>query len=439
MKGLLIRASVIIGVASVLAVGIAAAADEERRHMELVGTTGISPGRFTADVDIDTDRNVAYVGGFEDEGVAVVDISDRSNPTVVNTLDTEYRSSLPSNSIDVKVRGNLLAVANEPLEDGAFAGVTLYDLTDPFNPAQRGQFATESTHNVFIDPGFPDRPYVYLANSDFAGTDDTVVIVKVSKDLQKLTRVRELLPSDEAVGCQVAVCGGFGGPFASAHDLFVQQHPDTGKVLAYVAYWDAGLRIYDVTNPKRPKEIGVFDVDPPAADPEELPCCVHYAQPTPSGKWILIEEEVAVGDTGDVRILDASGCDGVNTCWPSLVSSWQPPQGQARQAPSYEAFVRTGALNFGWFQRFFTWDVHNLDVRENEFVAAAYSSGIRVVDMTDKSRPTEIAFFIPASNVKDAEKIGFQGREVWTARFGADGLIYASDFWTGFYIVERVP
>ena len=106
MKGLLIRASVIIGVASVLAVGIAAAADEERRHMELVGTTGISPGRFTADVDIDTDRNVAYVGAFEDEGVAVVDISDRSNPTVVNTLDTEYRSGLPSNSIDVKVRGS---------------------------------------------------------------------------------------------------------------------------------------------------------------------------------------------------------------------------------------------------------------------------------------------------------------------------------------------
>ena len=55
-----------------------------------------------------------------------------------------------------------------------------------------------------------------------------------------------------------------------------------------------------------------------------------------------------------------------------------------------------------------------------------------------EGRPSEIAFFIPASNVKDAEKIGFQGREVWTARFGGDGLIYASDFWTGFYIVEAV-
>ena len=40
---------------------------------------------------------------------------------------------------------------------------------------------------------------------------------------------------------------------------------------------------------------------PRAADPEELPCCIHYAQLTPSGKWVPIEEEVAVGDTGDVR------------------------------------------------------------------------------------------------------------------------------------------
>ena len=432
MRRRLVSLLAVFVLVAVAAAGTALAAGT-RRQMELVGTTGISPGRFTADVDVDTARNVAYVGALSNQGVAVVDISDRSEPVVVNTLDTNY-DGLASDSIDVKVRGNLLAVANEPFEEGARAGVTLYDVSNQFAPVEGDHFTAEGgTHNVFIDPLFPDRPYIYLANM---GGLNTVMIVDVSVSPPIL--IAELVPSDESVGCQVADCGIFGGPFAGAHDLFVQPHPDTGKVLAYVAYWDAGLRIYDVTNALAPIEIGVFDVDPAPGDPERLPCCVHYAQPTPSGDFVLYEEEVAVGDTGDVHILDASGCDGVGTCTLTLLSSWQSPQGHARQAPSYEAFVRTGAFNFGWLQRFFTWDVHNLDVQENQFVAAAYSAGIRLVDISDKSNPTEIAFFIPSSNVKDAEKIGFQGREVWTARFGEDGLIYASDFWTGFYVVKTV-
>jgi hypothetical protein len=233
-------------------------------------------------------------------------------------------------------------------------------------------------------------------------------------------------------------CGIFGGPFAGAHDVFVQQHPVTMAYLAYVAYWDAGLRIYDVTDPANPAEIGVFDVDPEPADPEVPPCCVHYAEPTPSGDWVLIEEELAVGESGDVLILEAAGCDGDGDCQLTLVSTWEPPQGRAKQAPSYEAFVRTGFMNFGWFQRFFTWDVHNIDVHEDFFVAAAYSAGIWLVDISDKSDPQAVAFFLPSSNIKTAEKLGLQVREVWSAKQGADGLIYASDFWEGLVIVRTV-
>ncbi len=51
----------------------------------------------------------------------------------------------------------------------------------------------------------------------------------------------------------------------------------------------------------------------------------------------------------------------------------------------------------------------------------------------------EIASFIPVLNVKNAA-IGpeFQPAETWTARFGDDGNIYASDFFTGFHIVRPV-
>ncbi len=442
MKSLLLRALVVAVVMALPATSLAQ--PDARRHMKLVGTSDLfGVPSFTGDVDVDTGRGVAYVGAaFIEKGVTVIDISDPSNPVDVRALDTCFTAPfLCSDSIDVKLEGDLLAVSSEPIDGGAFGGATLYDVSgDPLAPVMRGQFFVDGgTHNLFIDPEFPVRPYVYLAN--FANTD-TVQIIDVS-NLDAPFFIAELMPSDEDIGCQdpTACPGqGFGGPFASPHDLFVQVHPDTGRVLAYVAYWDAGLRIYDVTDlPAAPVEIGVFDVDPPPSDPEELPCCVHYAQPTPSGAFVLIEEEVGVGDSGDVRILDATGCDGVAMCTLTLVGSWQPPQGHARQGPSYSAFVETGNLNFGWFQRFFSFDVHNLDVRENEFVAAAYDAGIRLVDITDKANPVEIASFIPVLNVKNAA-IGpeFQPAETWTARFGDDGNIYASDFFTGFHVVRPV-
>ncbi len=417
---------------------------DTRRHLQFVGTSDLDGDpSFTGDVDVDATGGVAYVGAaFTERGVAVIDISDPSDPRVERFLDTCFDGpDACSDSIDVKIVGNFLAVSSEPVDAGAFGGATLYDITDRLDPQLLDQFRVPGgTHNLFIDPGFPGRPFIYLAN--FLNTD--VVDIVDFFDPSGPSLVAQLTPSDEPIGCQDPACPGegFGGPLASPHDLFVQRHPDTGRHLAYVAYWDAGLRIYDVTDPvAATPEVGVFDVDPPPSDPETLPCCVHFAHPTPSGAFVLIEEEVAVGDSGDVRILDATGCDGVTTvpCTPTLVSSWQPPQGHARQAPSYEAFVETGHLNFGWFQRFFSFDVHNLDVRENEFVAAAYDAGIRLVDITDKANPVEIASFIPVLNVKNAA-IGpeFQPAETWTARFGDDGNIYASDFFTGFHVVRPV-
>ncbi len=52
------------------------------------------------------------------------------------------------------------------------------------------------------------------------------------------------------------------------------------------------------------------------------------------------------------------------------------------------------------------------------------------------ANPVEVASFIPTGNIRHAEKIGLQPAETWTARFGDDGNIYASDFFTGFWVVR---
>jgi hypothetical protein len=43
------------------------------------------------------------------------------------------------------------------------------------------------------------------------------------------------------------------------HDINVQEDPKTGRPLAYLHCWDAGLRIFDVSDPLNAQEVGVFE------------------------------------------------------------------------------------------------------------------------------------------------------------------------------------
>src|SRR6266545_3377052 len=262
-------------------------------------------------------------------------------------------------------------------------------------------------HTVQLDPEVEQgRPYAYANAFEFGTTEVFVVNVLTGA-------VVGTYQSPEPQGCQPseAQCDVFNSP----HEGFLQRHPGSGRMLDYVSYWDSGLRIVDVTDPVHPVEVGSFDYS-------GLPgnCCAHYAAPTPSGDWVYQEDEIGTGGTGGVHVLDTHDCDGTRYCHPVQVGFWHinghPVQAAAANGQG------SGAIN-GVFQRYFTWDAHNLDVKgENTLLVANYTMGIRLVDTTDKTSPAETAFF--------------QGRETWGAYFGSDGNIYASDFWLGFFIVK---
>jgi len=219
-------------------------------------------------------------------------------------------------------------------------------------------------------------------------------------------------------------------------------------VLDYISYWDAGERIVDVTNPTLPSEVGSLDYNPVVLRSgfEGGLCCAHYAAVTPSANWIYQEDEHGIDQTGGVHILDAHTCDGLTFCHPTEVGFWHT-QGHPIQAAAISG-QGTGAnspngqgigATHGVITRFFTWDAHNLDVQgENTLLLANYQEGIRLINTTDKTNPVEVSFFLPNSNrdIACKEKCFFQPRETWGAMFGADGLIYSSDFWLGFFIVK---
>jgi hypothetical protein len=445
-----------LGLVVFIVMSAPASAGTLRYAMDLVGGNGLFVGSQTSDLDVDPARDVAYVGSFVDLGVAVVDITDRARPVVATVLSTDYvgapddrRNS--SDSADLDLLGDLLAVANQPFGEDGFGGVSLYDVSVPLAPVFLGRIATGGTHDVQIDPGWPGRPYVYAANE---ASTTTVHIIDASDRANPVLAAEYV--SAEGTGCLPSEddCR----QFATAHDLTLLRHPDTGRTLLYVAYWDSGLRIVDVTDAGSPQEIGAYDYTP-VRDRLGLwtNCCAHYAQPTPSGDYVLLEDEYGIGRAGGVHIVRTDTCDGAQACVIEKVGFWAPPI-PSGQAMAILAEIRAGTTTNGVFQRFFTRDVHNLDVQEDRILAALYSSGVQLVDMTDKASPTTIAFWRGATNMATAchgkntlEPWGYQGncylqgREVWGAKFGdhvpgspTDMYVYASDFWEGFIVLRTV-
>jgi hypothetical protein len=417
---------------SSLAVSIAPVA--AGTSMELVGSLQPWPDGNWSNVAIDIGRHVVFLGSFDTQGVAVIDVSDPASPVLTDTLSTEIVPGIPSDSADVDVQGHYLAVSHQSFE-GGFSGVSIYDIgTDPLHPVLYNRIESAPVHTTQLDPEVDSgRPYVYMngAESDLVVT---IANIDTGAILSQFVASEGVgcIPSDD--DCQT---------FTLAHDATVQRHPRSGRVLDYVAYWDGGLRIADVTDPANPVEVGAFDYNAPT----DGNFSAHDAKPTPSADWTYLEDEHGVGEPSGVRILDTSACDGISYCTPVEVSFWSIPghQSEGAAAHGFNGFFRhehPGNGPIGAFIRqFFNYDAHNLDRRgENELLVANYSMGIRLVDTSDKANPVESAFFLPNGSRADACKHNecfiTRQRMTWGAYFGTDGRIYASDMVLGLYVVQ---
>ena len=395
--------------------------------MKLVGALNPWKNGQFSNVASDSNRGVAYLGSFDDQGVAVIDTTDPANPVLTDKLSTHITSdSRTSDSADLDLVGRYLAVSHQPWSDGsAFAGISIYDTaSDPFHPSLLRRVALPGgIHTVQLDPEVTSgRPYAYANAMEF-GTE-AVFIVDITSGA-----VVGTYQSPEPQGCYPSDddCQQFNSP----HEGFLMRHPRTRRMLDYVSYWDSGLRIVDVTDPSHPVEVGAFDYPGQPGD-----CCAHYAAATPSGDWVYQEDEIGVGGTGGVHVLDTHMCDGLVYCTPVQVGSWHI-NGHPIQAAATSG--RGSGAYHGVIQRFFSWDAHNLDITgENTLVVANYTMGVRLVDTSNKTKPVETSFYLPNANKSLAcnQACFFQGRETWGAYFDAAGRIEASDFWLGFFIIR---
>lgn len=220
----------------------------------------------------------AYVGGFgPGTTVKVVDISDSSNPKLVNELAAAGPDCSPQ---DVKAdrvstkhfRGDLLVVGNE----GCLTGLQLYDVSDPLNPTLLSVSGPGFVHNTYLYQR-GGNAYVQLAvpfAEVFDGFGDYVVMDITDPANPNMIAdwgigadgglafgspffadIPDLPPGSDCTPPPGTpeLCRGDDFPGVLLHDVWTSRDGKT----AYLSYWDAGLILLDISDPANPTFLGL--------------------------------------------------------------------------------------------------------------------------------------------------------------------------------------
>ena len=291
-------------------------------------------------VDPDTGTEYALIGGFGQDapGLYIIDVSNPANPTLTSTV-----MEVPG--FDVKVWQNYAYTVTGSGDAPDAPQGRIIDLSDPANPQVVGEFP--SSHNIFID----ERGLMY---SEFPG----LRIFDLRDDPTNPT----LLWND--------------GVPADGHDATV-----VGDRL-YDFHGTSGTRIYDVSDPANPLQLG--EITFPQIRYH------HSGWPTKDGRFLYVCDELANGETPDITVWDISRPD-----TPEMVA----------------AITDTAAT------------VHNLAIIDDLAYVSHYAAGFRVYDVSDPANPILAAEF---DTEPDFAQEGFFG--AWGVYpFAPSGNIYVSD------------
>lgn len=430
------------GLAGVGSAGNAAAAHDGYRYHGTAPAPGVQ--------ELVTDGDWAFCA--TEGAVTTVDLSDPTMPTTA----ARTQGPNPTTTADIKVdqfetvcgRKRIALLTHTRQE----SRVSVFDVTDPSAPAYLTSISTASTvHNAFLKDG-----YAYLSITDSL-PKSRMVIYDMSDPSDPSTlegegdyhRHTDVPDEERGTGGawmledarkDMANSGG-----SVLHDIYVVDHG--GGELAYLAYWDAGVVIVDVTDKTRPVAVGHFGaVDYATNDSVGTVQYVngggesnaHYVQPTPSGDYTFVGAETfggtahetlnATGDHGGIRVFDtrtiaplsAGGTaiypdtDGVEDL-PSdkkepmtgKTPIQRPPDRRHPDNPAdYVAYIEApdqpdDALLTS----------HNFDVTDSKLFTSFYQGGIRAYDLSplyvsgdderypdsaaDIDPPEEIAAFSP--------------------------------------------
>ncbi|WP_049971729.1 LVIVD repeat-containing protein [Haladaptatus cibarius] len=410
------------GTAALLASGGVTAQDSQDPYRPL-GTVAVEQAKEAV---VSDDGKTAFVAATD--GFATVDISDPANPTVLAERRglLEERDDGPMSEIwDAKIDGDRLLVVGpaNPASD-VVHGVLLFDVSDPANPNRVAFHETDyPIHNAMYVDGV-----AYLTAND--GDGNPLVMVDTSNDSPTEVGRWSMLDYNSdwsKVDSWVR----------SLHDVWVQDGT------AYLAQWDAGTWLVDVSNPNQPSHIAHFGGEPlddlaSIPDGEEndaiigLPGNDHYVAANEDGSLVVVNKEAwATGDgssggPGGISLWDLSNSQNPEQLaeisapesadptydlqGPSLFQQFSLPQlsslspvGTASAHGKCHDCTGGSAISGQWTTS------HNFDIVGDRLYTSWYQGGVKLFDISDPANPEELVWW------RDPEQTAF-----WTSQHVSD-------------------
>ncbi len=428
--------------------------------IEVVGHVDLTGG-FTADVWVHS--GIAYLGTLgrgeacPATGVRRYDVTDPSEPVEMEAISEDY----PGTSTEAvwagrvetdRFSGDLAVIAHQLCDPGdreAFRGFALYDVTDSSLPVLLGTYGTGPGtlgvvgFDVWIEQ---DRilvvaaaPNSFLDHPDALGD---VRIVDVTDPANPVDVADWDFRRDAQVKVGDAVLDDADPRDFGSDALLALRDPvlddadprnfrvqgitlDQAGERAFVAHWDAGVVVLDLSNPSQPEAVGRIasigrqegESSSTVFDPESGILVISHWDLDPLG------DEVGTGSWGISAVFDARGRNG-----PSLASIYAiedalpDADGRLALGGMYTAFEAVMAGHY--------------------LYAIWISGGLRVVDLSDPTELIEVASFVPPTRVDPQRHFASPNGNIamplaWSVHV-VDELIYVSDLNTGLWIL-RLP
>jgi hypothetical protein len=413
------------------ALGTAPAAAEAPRTSatRLVGHLDPGPGPFG---DVWVHAGTAYLGSYRNRacagapnGVTTVDVRDPARPRLLGQFgrfpgsDDEDvwvgRVRTPAFAGDLAVTGVQPCAASAP----GFAGLALFDVTDPAHPKPLGRLASgvrRGVHELGVAVRRDGRLLVLAAvPGSFPLSNGAKGDLRII-DATDPRRPKELADWDVRRDAPAPLRASL----ATRRDVLCHSAwPfDHGDKL-FASFWAAGELFLDIADPTKPRLLGRT-----AYAPGDRHQAAH------SG-WFNHDESVFVQNDETIEVDATRPAE----TW-TFQRIWDT---RDLSAPKLLGTFATEAAVPGRDGRIGVdgiYSVHNAVVVGDLEYASWYSDGIRVVDLSNPAKPREVGSFVPPA-APSADVPSPDGRRSFPLVWGvypAQGLVFASDMGSGLWV-----
>jgi hypothetical protein len=348
-----------------------------------------------------------------DEGLVIFDVHDIEDPQYVSDirLDAGFEADIEVSDDGnwafwetQRIPGTGVPDATDPtsLPGTTPYGIHIVDISDKANPRWAGftPVPPNGPHSItYANIGGEDYVFASVYSWQYIGTSGLAPVnlappgmqrleiykLDTSGPVAQLTEVSAYIDADYDTGVVPT-------DERMPHDVSISVHPFTNQTLAYIAYWNLGVVIVDVTDPAQPTKVGAttdFGLAPTAE--------VHMARQSEApigGKVIVVVEPEIAGleTTGYMSHIDVS-----DPAHPVFVSNWKIPgnaTSSGNKAPHY------------------------FDFRDGRVVMASYTAGFWVYDIHDAANladPRTVAYAAVGAGGTGGGLLGSSAFDAWWA------------------------